>query len=171
MSCHQLNWLTTYCEANLPVIDRFCCWGFSWFPINWTIKRPLLQHQPFHTKGSNKQKGLLHSLAYLEALISFMANLFPFCVIFSQFRPFIHPIEEQDSNPWPSSRSPHCCQWWWCRGGELAYGDWGPEFDSRRRMKFVHNISVFMLIFCFSFCNTQLGHRAFLSSCLSCTTC
>ena len=44
-------------------------------------------------------------------------------------------------------------QWWWCRGRVVGYGYWGPGFDSHR-------------FFCFSFRDTRLGLRAFLSFCL-----
>ena len=51
--------------------------------------------------------------------------------------------------------------WWWCRGRVLA---------NRRRFELGSNsgleiifISVFTPIFSFSFCDTHLGHRVFLS--------
>ena len=56
------------------------------------------------------------------------------------------------------------------RGGVLSYEDWGLGFDSQRKLNFFHTISVFTLIFCCSFRDTHLGHRAFPFFCLSSTT-
>ena len=49
----------------------------------------------------------------------------------------------------------------WClrRGRVVANRDWGPGFDSRRRLKFIFNFSVFMQIFCLSFCDTHFGRH------------
>ena len=44
----------------------------------------------------------------------------------------------------------------------LAHRGKGPGFDSQHGLKFIHDISVFMLIFCFSFYDTRLRCRAFL---------
>ena len=52
---------------------------------------------------------------------------------------------------------------WWCRGRVLSYSDWGSGFDSQHRLNFFHNISFFILIFCFSFGDAHLRHRSFLS--------
>ena len=62
-------------------------------------------------------------------------------------------------------------EWWWWKGRVLSYGDWGPVFDSQRRVKYFLNISVFTQIFCFGFWDTCLGLLAILSFCISCTTC
>ena len=60
-----------------------------------------------------------------------------------------------------------CGHYWWCRGECLPKG--GTWFDSRHRLIF-YNILVLTLFFSFSFCNTHLGHQAFLSFCLYSTT-